>query len=157
MLFFATNCSILKINMTDPFARQSFCAFPPRDLFPNFQYHNSSDDNAPSYNQYPGVAFANSDPTNNFVPSTEAEYTIHKKIENVHTHQVKADNEVKTLVNTVEPKLGTQRGMGQIPTVVENAFNHPVMKTSKIVLKAKGSGKITKPQKVSKVSKIRYV
>ena len=62
-----------------------------------------------------------------------------------------------TLVNTVEPKLGTQRGMGQIPTVVENAFNHPVMKTSKIVLKAKGSGKITKPQKVSKVSKIRYV
>jgi hypothetical protein len=148
---------MLTTNMTDPFAQRSFCAFPPRDVFPNFTYHNSSDDNAPSYNQYPGLAFANSDPTNYYVPSTESEYTIHKKLENVHTHEVAADDQKKTLVNTVEPKDGTQRGMGQIATVVENAFNHPVIKTSKIVLKAKGSGKITKPSKVSKVSKIRYV
>ena len=141
--------------MTDPFARRSFCAFPPRDVFPNFQFHTSSDDNAPSYNQYPGVAFANSDPTNYFVPSSEAEYTIKKKIENSHTHKVEVDNEEKTLVNTVEPKFGLQRGMGQIAAAVENAFNHPVIKTSKIVVKSKGSGKISKPKKVT--SKIRWV
>ena len=146
---------MIKTNMTDPFARRSFCAFPPRDVFPNFQFHTSSDDNAPSYNQYPGVAFANSDPTNYFVPSSEAEYTIKKKIENAHTHKVEVDNEEKTLVNTVEPKIGLQRGMGQIAAVVENAFNHPVIKTSKIELKSKGSGKISKPKKV--ISKIRWV
>ena len=143
--------------MTDPFARRSFCAFPPKDVFPNYQFHTSSDDNAPSYNQYPGVAFASTDPTNYFVPSTEAEYNIQKKIENAHTHKVEVDNEEKTLVNTVEPKsIGMQRGMGQIAAVVENAFNHPVIKTSKIVLKSKGSGKISKPPK-KVISKIRWV
>lgn len=142
--------------MTDPFEQRSFCAFPPGDLRPNFSFNSGTDDNAPSFNQTPGVAFASSDNTNYFVPSTEAPYTIHKKLENAHTHEVSSDEQVKTLVSTVEPKEGTQRGMG-MPANVASAFDHPIMKTSKILIKAQGSGKVTKPQKVKKVSHLRFV
>jgi hypothetical protein len=143
--------------MTDPFAQRSFCAFPPSDLVPNFHFNNSTDDNAPSFNQTPGVAFASNDNTNYFVPGTESQYTIHKKLENVHTQDVEADDQVKTLVNTVEPKDGTQRGMGQMAPSVISAFDHPVMKTSKIIIKSQGSGKVVKRPKVKKVSQLRYV
>lgn len=139
---------------------RSYCAFRPLRLGPNYRFNNSTDDNAPSMSQYPGLAFANKDPVNCFVPSSEGEYTIHKKLENPHEQKVQVENQEKTIKASASPIHTLQRGMGQVNPSVLSAFEHPVMKTSKVTV---GAGKSLKrassesSAKVTKVSKIKYI
>ncbi len=110
--------------------------------------------------QYPGLAFANKDNVNCFAPSTESEYTIEKKLVNPHEQKVKVEEQEKTIKASAAPIEALQRGKGQVDSSVLNAFEHPVMKTSKITV---GAGKPRKrlPEAAStqpkKVSKIKYV
>lgn len=146
--------------MTDPFAMRSLCAFKTLRQGPNYHFNNSTDDNTPSLNQYPGLAFPNKDNVNYFVPSSETEYTIHKTLENPHQQKVEVEDEQKIITASASPKEALQKGKGQMQNSVLKAFEHPVMKTSKITISTKGSGKVAKDEKVKKVkktSKIRYV
>jgi len=139
---------------------RSYCGFKPSYYGPNYNINYSTDDNAPSMSQYPGLAFANKDSVNCFVPSTEAEYTIEKKLGNPHEQTVQVEDQEKVIKASAAPKEELQRGMGQVNTNVLNAFEHPVMKTSKIAV---GAGKTQKRAleassiRPKKVSKIKYI
>lgn len=141
--------------MTDPFAMRSYCAFRPLRQGPNYLFNNSTDDNAPSVSQYPSLAFANRDHVNLFAPSTEGEYTIHKSMENPHEQKVQLEDQEKVIKASASPIKTLQKGMGQVETTILNAFEHPVMKTSKITVGA-GAGKKSSNSK-PKGSKIKFV
>jgi hypothetical protein len=110
--------------------------------------------------QYPGLAFANKDNVNCFVPSTESEYTIEKKLVNPHEQEVTVEEQEKVIKASAAPIETLQKGMGQVDSTVLNAFEHPVMKTSKIAV---GAGKAPKlaskasSSRPKKVSKIKYI
>jgi len=146
--------------MTCPFAMRSYCAFRPSLYAPNYHLNNSTDDNAPSMSQYPGLAFPNKDNVNCYAPSSQSEYTIEKKLQNPHEEKVKVEEVEKTIKASAAPGQTLQKGMGQVDSSVLNAFEHPVMKTSKITV---GAGKALKrpapaaSTQAKKISKIKYI
>ena len=145
--------------MTDPFAMRSLCAFKSVYRGPNYHFNNSTDDNAPSVNQHPSLAFASKDNTNYFVPSSEAPYTIHKVLNNPHEQKVCIEDKEKVIEAGASPKESLQKGRGQVDPNILSAFEHPVMKTTKMSLTSQGSGKVSKVsgKVIKKGSKIRYV
>jgi len=145
--------------MTHPFAMRYYCAFRPGRIGPNYHFNSSTDDNSPSMGRYPGLAFPNKDNVNCFVPSSESEYTIHKKMESPHDAKVAVEDQEKVIKASAAPIQTLQKGMGHVEASVINAFEHPVMKTSKVTV---GAGKATKrPSSASsapkKISKIKYI
>lgn len=149
--------------MTCPFAMRSYCAFRPAIYTPNYRINNSTDDNAPSVGQYPGLGFPNKDNVNCYAPSLGSEYTIEKKLANPHEQKVEVEHQEKTIKASASPIGALQRGMGQVNSTVLNAFEHPVMKTSKITVGAgkaqKRASTATSPASTQpkKISKIKYI
>jgi len=123
---------------------------------PNYHINYLTDDNAPSMSQYPGLAFANKDNVNCFAPTSEAEYTIHKTMANPHEEQVQVEDSEKVIKASAAPQQTLQKGMGQVSPSVLKAFEHPVMKTSKVTIGA-GRGPKKNASRVTKRSKINYV
>jgi len=147
--------------MTCPFAMRSYCAFRPAIYTPNYRINNSTDDNAPSMGQYPGLGFPNKDNVNCYAPSLGSEYTIEKKLANPHDQKVEVEHQEKIIKASASPIGTLQKGMGQVNSTVLNAFEHPVMKTSKITVGAgkaqKRASTATSPTQPKKISKIKYI
>lgn len=144
--------------MTDPWASRSFCIGYRGGLPTRVHWDSSSNYNAPSQNQTPGLAFAATNLTNYYIPTPGSDYTIEKKFESPNAVQGTIEGETVTL-NSIDRSSDSSNQMGRGSTQdshVEEAFNYPVMCETEHLPKVTPKVQKREPKKLKRLTKLKF-